>query len=1174
MATTKKYINRESDFTLLLNLPEGYDGDFKVIVSSCGEGDGGSVEGTRVGGSLNGIEERDGHLFMVIRHGQLAPGHLHIKTYMWIDNSWVEGLQQMVQGGEDIVITESYTNIADATIGVDVMQPYMKGDKGDMPETDTELNENSDAPIANRAVFEALSAKLDKVVSLVQINTPESALYWSSQTMKSYTTVGKSNVWNPADVREFSVNDFGVVYGYTMVARAKKRAAIVGRVTNVDEREGQVTMTTLFALQGDLYTEDTEIDILKTIQSIRHDLLYDYASKEWLETYLTEEEYLKMQDLVNDQEMNAALHSGITASRVQEYDEYRQVIDDLSESLNDRLSDKVDNDQLIETIMESGFQREADIRANLAEVAKSGSYNDLKDVPTMPDAYTKDQSDRRYLQADYGNVDGNVCINGDLEVDGTLTNALGEEYLTEHQDISGKQDVIADLDTIRSGAALGATALQEHQSLEGYAKTDAIPTKTSQLTNDSGFLTEHQDISGKADKSYVDEKVDSKLTEADEAITEVKSAMKDGVKAVISENAITYLNNAITEQVLTADEVKVGSIYNGRHISDPGCLAKPDLIEVNVSKIGIRRKDGLKVRITQYDADGKYISSTPYKELNELELGATTKFVNIAAYYSEYSSSNPITVDAYTSGDFDIVIPASTADLGVVNLKTDVTGIHEEISSINAIIEGNSTSLSLPGKDTKWVLFNFDVPRQDMPSYLRFGNAVTNGYPSGSAFWGIYADGKIIHEGSPKSRVVKGMRSTIPAGAKKVRLEIRYLSTETLTMTLEQKGLNEQEVDDVITRNEAKAAAVRAMGWKAVTTDIKPFAFMHLSDLHTSASDYKCFENACRFLENFTQIKCAVATGDLVYDTFADPMDYYNLGLEYTSKNVYNVIGNHDAGQYNASKGGLSTVGTDAQVYDKYIAPYLDRWALKTDGSGTPHPEGKSYYFTDFTDEKVRLIVLCEFESDCEISSTDSSKYKYSRECRAMRQAQVDWLIDSLSTTPSGYGVIVAHHQPDKLSSTDSNEFISDSLSGKRPAAIYASGDDALWLPKILSAFQKKQKLSFVFQQTGAVVGTINVACDFTSLSSSTELICTICGHTHNDFVGHLEDFPDIVTLVVGSDNINYTGRYCPRMKNTVTEDLFNVVNVDRNRKTITVLRVGAGDSATGQTRDKITINY
>ena len=37
-------------------------------------------------------------------------------------------------------------------------------------------------------------------------------------------------------------------------------------------------------------------------------------------------------------------------------------------------------------------------------------------------------------------------------------------------------------------------------SIEGLAKTEDIPTKVSELTNDSGYLTEHQDISGKVDK--------------------------------------------------------------------------------------------------------------------------------------------------------------------------------------------------------------------------------------------------------------------------------------------------------------------------------------------------------------------------------------------------------------------------------------------------------------------------------------------------------------------------------------------------------------------------------------------------------------------------------------------------------------------------------------------------
>lgn len=38
-----------------------------------------------------------------------------------------------------------------------------------------------------------------------------------------------------------------------------------------------------------------------------------------------------------------------------------------------------------------------------------------------------------------------------------------------------------------------------------------IPTKTSELTNDSNFLTQHQDISGKANKTYVDEELSNKV---------------------------------------------------------------------------------------------------------------------------------------------------------------------------------------------------------------------------------------------------------------------------------------------------------------------------------------------------------------------------------------------------------------------------------------------------------------------------------------------------------------------------------------------------------------------------------------------------------------------------------------------------------------------------------------
>ena len=100
----------------------------------------------------------------------------------------------------------------------------------------------------------------------------------------------------------------------------------------------------------------------------------------------------------------------------------------------------------------------------------------------------------------------------------STTGHTHSEYLTEHQDISGKQDVISDLATIRSGAAKGATALQSvpaeyitetELNGKGYAtssyvngelakKSDSGHTHSEYLTetemNNKGYLTSHQSI--------------------------------------------------------------------------------------------------------------------------------------------------------------------------------------------------------------------------------------------------------------------------------------------------------------------------------------------------------------------------------------------------------------------------------------------------------------------------------------------------------------------------------------------------------------------------------------------------------------------------------------------------------------------------------------------------------
>lgn len=52
-------------------------------------------------------------------------------------------------------------------------------------------------------------------------------------------------------------------------------------------------------------------------------------------------------------------------------------------------------------------------------------------------------------------------------------------------------------------ASLGGVGLVTQSNLTGYAKASDVPTKTSQLTNDSGFLTEHQSLDGYVRKREV-----------------------------------------------------------------------------------------------------------------------------------------------------------------------------------------------------------------------------------------------------------------------------------------------------------------------------------------------------------------------------------------------------------------------------------------------------------------------------------------------------------------------------------------------------------------------------------------------------------------------------------------------------------------------------------------------
>lgn len=139
------------------------------------------------------------------------------------------------------------------------------------------------------------------------------------------------------------------------------------------------------------------------------------------------------------------------------------------------------------------YAKSADVEktyAKKADIPSLSGYALKSDIPTMPTVPTKVSE----LQND-------------------------ANYLTSHQDISGKQDVIDDLDDIRSGAALGATALQSHQDISGKANKNEMSitpganagTAVIKLQDNmqETVLTAHQSLEGYYSKADVDSKINA-----------------------------------------------------------------------------------------------------------------------------------------------------------------------------------------------------------------------------------------------------------------------------------------------------------------------------------------------------------------------------------------------------------------------------------------------------------------------------------------------------------------------------------------------------------------------------------------------------------------------------------------------------------------------------------------
>lgn len=249
----------------------------------------------------------------------------------------------------------------------------------------------------------------------------------------------------------------------------------------------------------------------------------------------------------------------------------------------------------------------------------------------------------------------------------------------------------------------------------------------------------------------------------------------------------------------------------------------------------------------------------------------------------------------------------------------------------------------------------------------------------------------------------------------------------------------------------------------SVSAVVKRLTFSWISDTHYDMTNYKRFIEFSNFYKGV--IDAVLNTGDNNHMSDTDN-GFVNTALKYVPEMpMMNCLGNHDAfGQSRHGSGNSLVSGSKLWNGEKYIKPFLD--------SNCVAGEDYCYYYRDFTEQKIRVIVLNDYDKprwadgNYWITTTDESEIagalefdstvtynvgdvvhykdqylkcktqsklvddgttwpsdaapvaKTSIHCRYMTQKQVDFIIAAMNVE-NGWSIIFASHQT--LESIDSN---------------------------------------------------------------------------------------------------------------------------------------------------------
>lgn len=287
------------------------------------------------------------------------------------------------------------------------------------------------------------------------------------------------------------------------------------------------------------------------------------------------------QNLQNENDVNICRLIGLLA--IAEANAYEE-LESLASMMNDFSVEDAESveklkkleEQFIQSLSDSSIEndKKEEQMSRLVDYVTLFAESKTKKIRSISISLSNLRSRLSILEEDLKNKVTISILEAELSKKPNLS-ALDEK--ADKIDLIKKQDYISDLDKIRSNAQKGATALQptdvsawakeetkpSYTAEEVHALSDStfIPSKMSDLENDKGFLTEHQNISGKADISFVKEQLQRTQDNLNQEVTTLQQTLQKTQEDLQKEHqGYEKLKRALVTTSIGIGTISVGAL--------------------------------------------------------------------------------------------------------------------------------------------------------------------------------------------------------------------------------------------------------------------------------------------------------------------------------------------------------------------------------------------------------------------------------------------------------------------------------------------------------------------------------------------------------------------------------------------------------------------------------------